>query len=214
MTQLTVCGFLRSVASSLTAVVILYLLYLGSGEYARAYVGKAECWWLPGANAFRFVIRNIPGRRNLFDVRYRTWLRRTLEPSDTISVGTFVDTDLTEGGRLLIPPGQDLPLICFRLEDGGPLVGLLVTDKMGNPIEATQQIDEGNVELMAEFSVRARTWLLFKHEINRLYAIRRYRDLKGTQRDIFREYLLPMQNGGERQMTSVSQYAEEITSTV
>ena len=93
-------------------------------------------------------------------------------------------------------------MICFRLDDGPP-VRVMVTDKMGNPIQTPEQIGDENVELMAEFSVRVRTWLLFKHEINRLYAIQRYRELGGTRRDIFREYLLPMQNGGEKQMRSV-----------
>jgi len=89
----------------------------------------------------------------------------------------------------------------------------VVTDKMGNA-QSSHPIDDESVRLMAEFSARARTWHLFKHEINRLYAIQQFRELGGRRRNVFREYLLPMQRSDERRMKSVSQYADEVTVTI
>lgn len=206
-------GFLLSVLSSLTAVGVLYALYLASVAHARRCVATAQCWWLPGANTFRFVIRNIPRKGNLVGVRYRAWLRKDVPATDAISVGTFVDTLFVEGERLLLPGGQDLPVICFRLEVAGHDLSLVCTDKMGAAQE-TCLIDDDSCRLVVEFSARARTWLLFKHEVSRLFEVPQFLELQGRRRNVFREYLLPMQSSGERQMKSVIQYAEEITVTV
>jgi hypothetical protein len=188
-------------------------MYLASAWYARKHVAKAECWWLPGANTFRFVIRNIPRTGNLFSIRYRAWLRTDVPSAEDISVGTLLETELSEGERLLLPGGQDLPMICFRLQDLGSSLKLLVTDKMGNPL-STQPVDDATTVLMAEFSARARTLLLFKHDIHRLYAIRRFRKRGESQFDVFREYFLPVQASHERKAKWVSKFAEEVTVTI
>jgi hypothetical protein len=211
--MMTLCGFALSVLSSLTAILVLYLLYCASAAHVRQCVARAECWWLPSVNSFRFVIRNIPRKKNLFGIRYRAWLRKDVPASDAISVPTLLDTDLVQGERLLLPGQQDLPVICFRLDVTGPTLTLVLTDKMGSPQES-HPIDSESTRLMVEFSVRARAWLLFKHEIFRLYAIPQYRVLAGKRRNIFREDLLPMQSSHEQEMKSVLQYADEVTVTV
>lgn len=211
--SMTLSEFATSVLSSLIAIAVLYLLYMVSAVYAKRCVAKAECWWLPGAGTFRFVIRNIPRTSNLFDVRYRSWLRKVVQASDTMSVSTFVDTDVIQGERLLLPGRQDQPVICFRLEADGQGLRFIVTDKMGNA-EGSWLIDDESVSLMVEFSVRARMWFLFKHEISRLYSIPQYRTLRGERCNVFREYLLPMQRSAEQQMKSVLQFADEVTVTI
>ena len=210
---MSLCGFLLSVLSSLTAIGLLYALYLGSSSYARRCVATAECWWLPGAKTFRFVIRNMPRQANLFGIRYRAWLRRDVPATDGISVGTLMDDDLVQGERLLLPGGQDLPAICFRLEATDSGLKFVVTDKMGTP-QDSRSIDDEVARLMVEFSAKARTWFLFKHEVSRLYAIPQFRELEGQRRNIFREYLLPMQSSGEDRMKSALQYASEVTVTI
>lgn len=122
-----------SVLSSLTAIAVIYLLYIMSATHARWRIANAGCWWLPSANAFRFVIRNIPRRTNLSAIRYRAWLRRVVPASSTMSVRTFVDTELVQGERLLLPGRQDHPVICFRMEIVGQSLKFVVTDKMGEP---------------------------------------------------------------------------------
>lgn len=209
---MTLCAFLLSVLSSLTAIGVLYALYVVSGVYAKRSVGTGECWWLPGANTFRFVIRNIPRKGNLVGLRYRAWLRRELPASDGISVGTFVDHDLTEDERLLLPGGQDLPVVCFRLEEADSTLTFVRTDKMG-AAEDTHVVDGETFKLMVEFSVRARTWLLFKHEVSRLYEVPHFLEVEDGSFDVFRKYLLPMQASHERQMVAI-EYAAEVTVTV
>jgi hypothetical protein len=200
--RVTLMEFAFSVLSSLTAIAMIYLLYIMSATYARRRIANAECWWLPGVGAFRFVVRNIPRRANLSGIRYRAWLRGVVPASDTVSVKTFVDTELVQGERLLLPGRQDHPVICFRLEMLGQILNFVVTDKMGGP-EKSLPIDDEGVSLMIEFSVRARTWFLFKHEITRLYSIPR-----------FRERLFPAQGSTESPLKSLLQRADEVTVTV
>lgn len=208
------CSFLLSVLASLCAIGILYLLYLASAWYAARAIATAECWWLPGVDTYRFVIRNIPRKGNLFGIRYRVWLRRVVLPSKGTSVKTFLDCPLSDGERLLLPKGQDLPLICFRFESSDTGLRLQVTDKMGAPTGTAEEIGEDVDCLMIEFSVKARSWGLFKHEIARLYTIPQYHDLTGNRENVFRDYLLPIQSSHEGKIESVLQHAREVTVTV
>ncbi len=212
--SMNLCDFLLSVLGSLCAIGVLYLLYLASAWYAARAIATAECWWLPGAKTYRFVIRNIPRKSNLFGIRYRVWLRRILPPSEEISVETFLDSPLSDGERLLLPGGQDLPIVCFRLESSSTGLRLLVTDKMGIPTGKEEQIGEDVNRLMVEFSARARAWGLFKHEVVRIYAVPQYRDIEGKRCNMFRDYLLPIQYSHERKMKSVLEEAFEVTVTV
>jgi hypothetical protein len=91
---------------------------------------------------------------------------------------------------------------------------LVVTDKMGVPAGREEEIAEDVECLMVEFSVRARTWGLFKHEITRLYAVPQYRELEGQRRNVFMEDLMAIQSSREQQMKSVLQYTNEVTVTV
>ena len=200
--SVTLMEFAFSVLSSLTAIAVIYLLYIMSATYARWRVANAECWWLPGANTFRLVVRNITRRTNLSGIRHRAWLRRVVPASDTMSVKTFVDTELIHGERLLLPGREDHPVICFRLVIVEQNLKFVVTDKMGRP-EESWPIDDEGISLMIEFSVRARTWFLFKHEITRLYSIQR-----------LRERLLPAQGSTESQLKPLLQRADEVTVTV
>jgi hypothetical protein len=211
---MSLCGFVLSVMASLCAIVVVYFLYLACGKHAEATIGTAECWWLPTVNTYRFVIRNIPRSANLLGIHYRVWVRRILPPSEGISVATFLDTDLSDGERLLLPGHEDLPVFCFRLQPRGDALQLVVTDKMGVPKGHEEEITEDVESLMVEFSVRARTLGLFKHEITRLYAIPQYRELEGQRRNVFMEDLVPIQSSREQQMKSVRQYANEVAVTV
>jgi len=194
--------FALAVASSLVAILLLYLLYGASAMYAKRQIATAECWWLPGADTFRFVIRNIQRGTNLSDIRYRAWLRTVIPAADGISVETYEDLEITKGERLLLPGNQDLPLICFRMDITEQRFRFVTTDKMGKILKG-HWVDHKEVFLMVEFSVRARTWYLFKHEISRLYSISA---LQGG--------LFSAQSPTESQLNSVKQFANEVTVTV
>jgi hypothetical protein len=205
-------NFVLSMMPSLAAIGVLYLLYVASALYAGKRIGKAECWWLPGANTFRLVIRNLPRNAHLSSIRFRAWLREVAPASEGMSVRTFIDSELTQGERLLLPEREDQPLICFRLEPDGEALKLVVTDKLGNPIES-RPIDD--VRLMVEFSLRTRNWFLFKHDIARAYSIPRYRLLSNGERtDVFREEILPTQGFMEDQIKSLTEYADDVAVTI
>jgi hypothetical protein len=211
---MTLCIFLYSVLASITAIVLIYLFYIISGSWVRNNVAKGECWWLPGAKTFRFVIRNLYSHQNIFDIQYHVWLRRDIPPMKGISINTLDDREICEGKRLLLPVSQDLPLLCFRLKKNRKSdLEFIITDKMGKKI-SSYPIEDDSFRVMIEFSARTRTWWLIKHEVRRIYAIPQLKTLHGKRINIFREILLPMQSTPERQMKLISQYAYEVTSTV
>ncbi len=211
---MTLCDFMLSLFASLLAIGFVYLLYLASAKRAASVIAAAECWWLPSAKTFRFVIRNIPRNANLSGIRYQTWIRQTLPRQEGISVETYIDTIISKGERLLLPGQQDLPILCFRFESSKNILNLIVTDKMGTTERKFKKIEENVDELMIEFYLKARNWFLFKHEISRLYTIRQYQFSEGKRHNIFREYFIPIQSSDEQQMQSVFQYAHEVTVTV
>lgn len=210
---MTLSIFLFSVIASLAAISLVYILYFLSAVCVKNHAGKAECWWLPRAKTFRFVIRNLHGKGNLFDIRYHIWLRKDIPPTKGISINTLDDLDVCEGERIILPPGQDLPIICFRLEKRKSTLFLVITDKTGNP-QSSFPIKDDSFRIMIEFSIRTRTWFFFKHEISRLYSIPQFKTIDGIRHNIFLENLLPMQSSVENIMELASQYAEEVTVTV
>ena len=211
---MTLCIFLYSVLASILAIGLVYVLYIISGSWVRNNIAKGECWWLPGAKTFRFVIRNLYGHQKLFDIQYHIWLRRDIPPTNKISINTLDDFEISEGKRLLLPVRQDLPLLCFRLKKNRKSdLEFIITDKMGKK-RSSHPINDDSFRVMIEFSVRTRTWWLFKHEVRRIYAIPQIKTIRGERKNIFIEYLLPMQSTTESQMRLVSQYADEVTSTV
>jgi hypothetical protein len=210
---MTICNFLYSFLASLLAICFIYFLYFVSAIYVKGKVAKGKCWWLPKAKTFRFVIRNLYGKGNLYDIKYHVWLRKDIPPSEGISITTLDDFDVCEGNRIILPAGQDLPIICFRLQNKKSFLYLVVTNKMGKPI-STFLINDDSFRIMIEFSVRIRTFFFFKQEISRLYSIPQFKTIEGVQRNVFLDILLPMQGSKEKFMKMISQYAEEITVTV
>jgi hypothetical protein len=202
-----------SALGSLLAIVAVYALYIGSAEYCKSHRAMAECWWLKDARSFRFVIRNMSGPSNLTGIRFRVWMRTIIPSAEGISVNTFADTEVESGERLLLPKRQDLPLLCFRFEQVGSAVALLITDKRGAVLRNFSVPSDLNY-LMFEYSARTRNWYLFKHEISRIYALPQYKQIDGERRNVFTEYLLGLQSGAERKAKSVLKFAEEITVTI
>ena len=64
---------------------------------------------------------------------------------------TYIDTEISTGERLLLPGRQDLPILCFRFELNQNILNLVVTDKMGTPVQKFEIIEENEVEVMIEF---------------------------------------------------------------
>ena len=93
--------------------------------------GAPELSYLP-EYGFRLVIRNLPGKYTLSDIKQRAFVRKIIAADQGSSVATLLDEVLVERGDLFLFPGTDQVLLCFRLE--GPdadRVNFLVTDKLG-----------------------------------------------------------------------------------
>jgi hypothetical protein len=100
-------------------------------KYRSRNEGDIELWYLP-AFGFRVVIRNLPRKRTLSDIKYRVILRKIVPASPGASVATLVDTPLHEQEDFFLFPGTDQTLFSFRI--GGNRkeeLALVVTDKLG-----------------------------------------------------------------------------------
>jgi len=150
---------------------------------------------------------------NLTGIKYRAWLRYVLPKDEGSSVKTFIDRELSSNERLLLPGGQDLPVVCFRVEKRSDGLKLIHTDKKGESI-SEYPIDELLMGLQIEYLLKIRSWFLFKHEITRSFVIPVRKEQEGQERNLFEEYLLPMQTEKEMKVKIVSQTARQITVTV
>ena len=202
-----------SFVGSALVICTLYFLYWLSVQLSTKSQAYAECWWLPGWNCFRYVIRNIPNENSLMSIKYRSWFRKVLDPRPGSSVKTLVDTDISCGERIVLPGKQDLPVLCFRFERQGEKLKFIHTDKSGNPFQM-YDIEPDLDSLMLEYNLKIQAWYLFKHDVFRLFIIPRRVQvkLKGDV-DLF-EYLLSCQGDSERKIPLVFRAAEEITVSV
>jgi hypothetical protein len=99
--------------------------------------GQPELWYLP-AYGFRLVIRNLPHKKILTDIKYRIIVRSLIPGSEGSSVATLVDRPVLANEDMVLFPKTDQILLSFNLRDNNnasqetrPLV-LVVTDKTGS----------------------------------------------------------------------------------
>ena len=120
--------------------------------------GGPEFWYLP-AYGFRLVIRNIPGRKTLFDIRYRALVRQVV-PADTgASVATWNDQLLLEREDFFLFAGSDQVLLSFRLEQADAGLVLVHTNKVGEEKPRVSVAD--NSVLIADYSANLKNLFNF-----------------------------------------------------
>ncbi len=126
------------------AVQYIFLRRLARGE------GKPELWHLP-QYGFRLVIRNLPRRRTLSNIKYRALIRTVVPANEGSSVATWQDHILVQREDFFLFPGSDQVLVCFRLERD-PLASLVFvyTDKLGTEL-GRLPVDDKTV-LVADFT--------------------------------------------------------------
>jgi hypothetical protein len=76
--------------------------------------GRPELWYLP-SYGFRLVIRNIPNKRILSEIKYRVFLRQTILSNS--GAATLQDQILIDREDFFLLPGYDQILISFKLSD-------------------------------------------------------------------------------------------------
>lgn len=230
-------SFLGSVAAAVAVAGLLYFLYRRSSQRCSTEKAYLECWWLPSRKCFRYVIRNMYTKDALFCIKYRAWLREYWPPVDGCSVGTFVDTEIVSGERILLPGrkdspvllpksveselgitissprgGQDLPVLCFRFECTENDLKFIHTDKLGNQIGEPYNIGSNVDSLMIEYYLKITSWFHLKHEIVRIFRIPRWGRKKqdNTKVDIF-EWFMKKQSGLEQEIPLVVKESEVVT---
>jgi len=150
---------------------------------------------------------------SLTSIHFRAWIRKLVPSGPGSSVNTFIDQELTNGERIILPSGQDIPALCFRFEYHDGNLIFVQTDKQGKMIQECE-IDDQFEAIVVEYSVKIRSWFLFKHEILRMYDIPHKLNLDGKRRDLFTEYLLPFQDKEEGKLKTVFQTAQEIAVSI
>ena len=122
--------------------------------------GCPELWYLP-AYGLRLVIRNLPGKKTLSDIKYRVRIREVVPAREGSSVATLSDTDVLEASDTFLFPGTDQILLSFQLdenEDGDMLV--VHTDKLGEKVE--ERIFEDETKLVVDYEANLENWFNFK----------------------------------------------------
>lgn len=121
--------------------------------------GCPELWYLP-AYGLRLVIRNLPGKKTLSDIKYRVRIREVVPAREGSSVATLSDTDVLEASDTFLFPGTDQILLSFQLdenEDGDMLV--VHTDKLGEKVE--EHIFEDETKLVVDYEANLENWFNF-----------------------------------------------------
>lgn len=125
--------------------------------------GRPELWYLPEFG-FRLVVRNLPFRKTLTDIRYRAFIRTTVPSSARSSVATLDDREILHREDMVLFPGTDQILLSFMLgtrpHTAAPeTVTLRITTKLGT---ARQAIDLAPSDrLICDYTATIRNFLNF-----------------------------------------------------
>jgi hypothetical protein len=119
--------------------------------------GNPELWYLP-KYGFRLVIRNLPRKRTLSNIKYRALVRTIIPASEGSSVASYKDRIFLEKEDFFLFPGNDQVLISFQLH-GDDSLKLIHTDKFGNK-EKEITLSE-NCVLIADYTATINNWFNF-----------------------------------------------------
>jgi hypothetical protein len=172
----------------------------------------AECWWRPRYNSYRLFIKNRKSKRNLYLVKYDVLKRRDVPAGEGCNVNTFIYESLSSGERIILPPNEDLTVLCFRLDWNGTNMKLITTDKLGNGGGEYKEygIDDLTDGLYFEYTLKIRSLLAFRHEIIRRYYIPHIFEAADKSINIF-HYLHSMQSHpSDRKVKAIFKTEEEV----
>ena len=160
--------FIGQILALLTFFAFPAIQYIILKRFSRKE-GKPELWYLP-AYGFRLVIRNIPNKKTLSDIRNRTRVRQTIQSNSGSSVSTLQDKILIDKDDFFLLPGYDQILICFRIIGKHKNdLRFVYTDKLGEKIEEfdfnsfDQIVSDytANIENILNFDVRISKRVIF-----------------------------------------------------
>jgi hypothetical protein len=185
-----IVGFLASFVAAVLFAFLVHKIYLRSAaQFRRSQFFARDLWWLPAWRCWRFVVRNIGGNTNLWEIQYRCWLREIVPAQVGSSVASFRDTDLSGGQRIILPVGQDLPVLCFRFEEREGELFLIHTDKFGGVLGEFRITGPNKWEVKAEYSFQTIGIGGVPHRVYRLLTIPEKAKGQHTEVDVFRRLL-------------------------
>jgi len=160
--------------------------------------GQPQLWYLPEFG-FRLVIRNLPNKRILSDVKYRVLLREIISSSSGSSVKTYKDDLLLDQEDFFVFPGNDQVLVSFRLGvSNDENLSFVLTDKLGQEkrviplsefnflvcdyVATVENILNFDIKLAKRVEVKATTlhiaWEKLQHQdIEQCFPVDRIRDV-------------------------------------
>ena len=120
---------------------------------------------------FILVIRNIPRRRLLKNIKYKVFLRSLIPPSQGSTAYTFYDTDILYREELFVFPNSDQTMLSFQLQgDKEDNIDFVITDKLGNKIQ--NEISIKNFEkLICDYSATVENFFNFDVQIEKRVVI-------------------------------------------
>jgi hypothetical protein len=138
----------KELISQLLALVAFFafpaIQYLLLKRFARNE-GQPELWYLP-KYGFRLVIRNIPGKRALSDLKYCARLRKIIPASEGSSVLTYEEDVLTREDDFFLFPGSDQLILSFRIGgESATNLEFLLTDKLGREM---RRVPFANIDVL------------------------------------------------------------------
>lgn len=146
-------GVLASFLAAILFAIVIYRTYARSASIlGRDRLFASDLWWIPGWNCWRFIVPNMKGPANLWDIEYRCWLREIIPERTGCSVKSFRDIELDAQQRIILPTGQDLPILCFRFERRENNLVFLHTDKFGKVLCEVEIFGPNMWQLKAEYS--------------------------------------------------------------
>ncbi len=131
--------------------------------------GRPELWYLP-SYGFRLVIRNMPYKKHLSDVKNKSYIRKRIEPNTGSSVATLEDIILVERESMFLISGLDHILISFKVVgENESSLKFVQTDKMGNSIKEVPLADFGT--LVSDYTANIENFLNFDIKIAKRVTI-------------------------------------------
>jgi hypothetical protein len=160
--------FIGQLLALLTFFAFPAIQYLILKKFSRKQ-GRPELWYLP-AYGFRLVIRNMPNKRILSDLRYKTILRKIIHANSGSSVSTFQDEILINKDDFFLFPGVDQILICFKINgDKESELKFALTDKFGNTLKDISF--KGFDRLISDYTANIENLLNFDIKISKRVII-------------------------------------------
>jgi len=150
-------------------------------------------------------------KHELYSIRYHSWLRIKKPSAPGSSVGSFLDTELTNGERIVLPGDQDLPLVCFRIENKSTHLTLVHTDKFGKELTRHTLTNETE-NLQVQYQIKVQN-LGLTHEITRVFVIPFEIESDGKKFNVFQQLLME-QEKNEHKLRMIFQTSDIVSVAV